>query len=509
MQKPLLRKITAVLCAVVIIASVASVIFLSDALSRSLKNKPILDVLSVETVEAAKPKNVYDKAFGLHFYSNATTYKRSTESLSEINFDPNKPTVIHVHGVQFNAVTANRNIYLDNEYNELFVNAQGWLDAGWNVGSFFWTQFSNDMPNDCENKWWSRNMGTYTYSDENKKRAFSDDVMTYALAEVFAAYYLGFLEKANFNGPQILLMGHSAGANGMYSVSNYLATLANNGKITKDYLPDRVVFHDAYLQNAPNENVIPWLNRPAGKNGSLGMAIETYQKLYDLGIANEYIKSSTFVSAAYLFVEGAEIFLDDMTAKTRFLDMNVNEHTASPAWFMLYLNTDFIDTTSGGYGVGVNVPLPYIYATRYIKYQQSERVQIENRDVKSDGGAQYSDIQEAKIAGFAFNDANGNGINDDRIKNRVDGIKVKLLSGNAVIAETVTKNGGYYEFVIGASNLGKALTVQVELSSTDFFVAKAVVGDNGNAIKANQKSDAVILNSKQIEIINIGLVKKV
>ena len=76
-------------------------------------------------------------------------------------FDPSKPSVIYVHGFA-RRTTARRfretfNWALNDAAYGLDVNAaDAWLDAGWNIGIFYWNTLADEeMPQDTESKIWT------------------------------------------------------------------------------------------------------------------------------------------------------------------------------------------------------------------------------------------------------------------------------------------------------------------------------------------------------------------
>ena len=124
-----------------------------------------------------------------------------------------------------------------------------------------------------------------------------------------------------------------------------------------------------------------------------------------------------------------------------------------------------------------------------------------------DDDVQFStNVEKPVIAGFAFNDVNGNGINDDRLFNRVQGIKVELYDGNTKIAETVTTEGGYYEFVIDGSYSGKNYRIKAILNNGMSFGKSSDGGYMNNGVGGDGYSEVINLNNKiDLKIVNIGI----
>ena len=76
-------------------------------------------------------------------------------------FDPSKPSVIYVHGFARRTTARRFRETFNWAHNDaaygLDVNAaDAWLDAGWNVGIFYWNQLADEeMPQDTESKIWT------------------------------------------------------------------------------------------------------------------------------------------------------------------------------------------------------------------------------------------------------------------------------------------------------------------------------------------------------------------
>lgn len=455
-----------------------------------------------------------DKLFGLFFYNADGTYIRTTANKDTVNFDPTKPTMIFFHGVQMN-MGYNRN--------ETVVEPEGWVAKGYNVASFFWSQMADFMPNICVDSVWSRDYIPFKYEENGVIIEEKEDCLNYSLAECFIAYYVDFMSQYNYTGSHIYFQGLSLGGNMLTAVNSYLLTLEKNKLVSTSLLPDRVTYYDTYMSNAVSDIFVPWLNKTIGENGTLKMTYEVAKELRSRGISVEYVASSIVSSLSTIGGGDKDLFVkftDQVTLlnfDASYAGMNEGiKHIAGKDWYHTVINEDiFYDYTAdepeedGIFAPGPNTPISYTYARMGSIYDMNPnqtKYDFEDDVIKS------TNITAPKIAGFAYNDLNNNGINDDRIYNRINGVVVELFdSNNNLVASTVTANGGYYEFLLKTSDLGKNFYIKIKLPQAK-VVGKYDTGTMlcmGNGIKASGQSEMVAINSVlDAKIINIGLIKE-
>lgn len=452
-----------------------------------------------------------DKLFGLFFFDENGVPSPVKNGVENVCYDKNKPTIIFIHGMQMG--------YGYKRYDPI-ANADGIVKAGYNFGVFLWSQLADcNLPGIGKQKIWGRTSGSFFYADENGNRVEeAEDVLKYATSEVFVAYYLDFMEKAGCDGSSVTITGHSLGANTLFAVTSYMTTLYKEGLITKEFLPDRFTYLDAYMDALEDKDTyVPWLQHTIGEEGVIGLAKEAVTAARELGISTEYIKSCEFISflsdlPIYGGEEGTSKSLFD---KMLYLDFNTEfttfegEHVASMNYALRSVGKitvkDASDPNGEALAFNLNTPISYSYARNGAIY----RMETNKTEFDFEDDVFYSEnITCAKIAGFAFNDANNNGINDDRVKNRVGGVTVKLYDedGN-VVAETKTSDGGYYEFNLKDTDVDKTFTVKAELTDGKF----GKTSDGGymnNGVDASGVSEKLRINSAfDLKIVNIGINK--
>lgn len=495
---------------IIIVAIIALLVVV--LVTACVPNQKKSDVELVKLADIEIPAKLdQDNLFGLFFFDENGVPTPVKDGVDKVCYDKNKPTIIFIHGMQMN--------YGYHRYDPI-ANADGIVKAGYNFGVFFWSQLADcGMPGVGKKKIWGRTCGNFFYADENDNRVEeAEDVLKYATSEVFVAYYLDFMEKAGCDGSSVTITGHSLGANTLFAVTSYMTTLYKEGLITKEFLPDRFTYLDAYMDALVDEETyVPWLHRTIGEEGVIGLAKEAVTAAREIGIATEYVKSCQLISflsdlPIYGGVEGTSKSLFD---KMLYLDFNTDfttfegEHCASMNYILRSVGEitvkDASDPNGSALAFNLNTPISYSYARNGVIYRmESNKTEFDFFD-----DVFYSEnISCAKIAGFAFNDANDNGVNDDRVKNRVGGVTVKLYDeGGNFIAETTTTDGGYYEFNLKASDVGKSFTVRAELKSGKF----GKIGSGGymsNGVNAQGVSAKLRINSAvDLKIVNIGINK--
>jgi len=448
-----------------------------------------------------------DNLFGLFFFDEEGNIAPTKNGVENVCYDPDKPTIIFIHGMQMN--------YGYNSYDP-FYNPDGVVKKGYNFGVFIWSQLADcTLPGNGKTKIWGRTNGSFFYEDEQGKRVEETvDVLKYSTAEVFVAYWLDFVEKAGCNSSTVTFAGHSLGANTLFAVTSYMTKLYDEGLITKDYLPDRCTYLDAYLDAFEDATVeVPWLKHTIEKGGIVKLGREAVLRARELGISTDYVASSIVSSLSDTVIYGGEpgtlaTLYDNMT----YLDYNcdyanpVSAHVACIYWIFNTIDRDIYDINDPTeYCYNFNTPVSYSYARNGAKYSMNSNRTESNF---SDDQHFVANVEKPKIAGFAFNDVNKNGINDDRIKNRVAGIKVALYSGDTLVAETVTTEGGYYEFELTSADIGKDFTVKVTLDSGMKITNGGNAGYMDNGINAEGISNVKIDSVIDLKIINIGIIKE-
>ncbi len=139
-------------------------------------------------------------------------------------FDPNKPSVIYVHG--FSRRTTARKFretfnwsHNDPQYGLDINSADRWVREGWNIGIFFWNNHADEeMPQDTESKIWTSNgrcgmryrticpkKGHVTFYASSRPSKSISQVLMDLLADVFRGSTAGYRLVGHSLGTQVVV----------------------------------------------------------------------------------------------------------------------------------------------------------------------------------------------------------------------------------------------------------------------------------------------------------------
>lgn len=443
------------------------------------------------------------------------TGKRYRYDSGEVPYDPSKPIVLYIHGWGGGGSIA---------------NPEDWIREGYNVGIMRWGELSTISPFDAQSKLWGIHEDMFWWERKNGKREF-EDVPSHCVTEILVACYNDFFKEYGFYGKEIRFMGHSLGAQATLAISNHMLTSLEKGVFCADYLPDRITMQDPYLSDMPDPTTVSWLEgEDLSEGGSSRLAYLTAKALHEKGVAIEGIRTSVVRIVAELFgtdyyedmapyvtwVDVASDFYPEDYDLSNIADMSLKHEYAldwPPDMFDQGLVKDY-SYQETAYAYSPHLPTAYSYARAGTLYDMPTNLL---EDDMSDDYQYSQNITSAKIAGFAFADNNLNGINDERVACRLEGVKVALYEDGKTeqITETLTSKGGYYEFLLEESSFGKQYYIKVELPKgyKGIDIPAQSVRDqnlmNCNGVNKKLRSEAVeITDAGTLHIIHIGAKKK-
>ncbi|SHJ28327.1 Ig-like domain (group 2) [Clostridium cavendishii DSM 21758] len=183
--------------------------------------------------------------YGIYWYGMGNKPYKFIPNQVNPAFDPSKPTIIYVHGWQpdYSIIKHRESFYFYGKN-----SADEWIKNGWNVGVFYWNQFSDEINvEDAEAKIWTINSdkgmrwrkgdGTYDSSNVIRKNA----------AELFYDEYVKALN--GYKGNEIRIAGHSLGSQMTIRLTKLISDNVDKGNISHELLPSRVALLDPYFSN--------------------------------------------------------------------------------------------------------------------------------------------------------------------------------------------------------------------------------------------------------------------
>ncbi|MCL2630598.1 MAG: hypothetical protein FWD49_03625 [Firmicutes bacterium] len=229
----------------------------------------------------------------------------TAEGASLVN--PDLPTVITVHGLQFNGghrsperFKVSSSIVCD--YASFGVE-EGNLDMsvlvlnhGHNVANFYWHRFAADEPNATEKKIWSKDgAGGVSYKLPNEKFNKGED-FDFSVAEFFVGEYLRAIKLIEgFGANEIRIAGHSMGTPLVTATAFILTELVRTKALHKSLIPNRIALLDGFLgivmlnvSLPAQRTTLSWTGKPHVKRSSSETLLACLNALNNSGVAVEF-----------------------------------------------------------------------------------------------------------------------------------------------------------------------------------------------------------------------------
>jgi len=215
----------------------------------------------IPTVGAVPQGDTYDPntlSYGLYWFGLNNVNQKFVPGEDNPYFDPSKPTIIFVHGWQ-PGISASYPPNFTYRYTEgIFprqVNtANAWVQAGWNVGIFYWNQFSDEplvtdaeakiwTPNGPKGMRWRRGDGSYAPAPPDTPSA----------GELFARTYIAAMTEHPYTGGNIRIAGHSLGGQMAVRMTWLVEQAIRAGDAPAAIRPTRVALLDPYWSLGPKD----------------------------------------------------------------------------------------------------------------------------------------------------------------------------------------------------------------------------------------------------------------
>ncbi len=423
----------------------------------------------------------------------------------DVPFDDNKPVIIFAHGMGTGTFGPYR---------------QKWLDAGYNVGCFMWSEFSDDEPFTGQSKVWGVLSGKMRWRGTSKFEY--EDIPSHSIAEIYAACYNDFFNSRTYSGSEIRLFGHSLGGQLTAALSSYFVAALDAGKMNPAFFPDRITLLDPFLCNDSDVTYISWRDSTLEDGGSVKAVLDTVRELKVKGTAVDFVRSSPWVEMA-AYAKGDDGYNQALRSEVAHLEFDTGFlplkygiyngiaacHEIGEDWYSGAIDQpifpDCSEDATGEFGISPLTPTSYIFARMGTSYALDLNSTDDNY---SDDTVRSLNIENPKIAGFVFLDNNGNGLMDDRIKCRMSGVKVLLYEKGSrkAVASCVTAENGYYEFTLEQN---KEYYIKAEKIKDYKFLAKTST-DSYAASGTDSKGRSADFSpaaAAALIITNIGLIK--
>ncbi|NKQ37315.1 MAG: cell adhesion protein [Chloroflexi bacterium] len=252
--------------------------------------------------------------YGLVWYGRDNASQPAKSGQDNPYYDSAKPTIIFVHGwlpdqagepptFQYTVADEEGNVLLDTNL------ANDWVEAGWNVGIFYWSPFADeDVVVAAENKIWTADSLTgmrWRSADGKYHVAGAPEVSASAL---FYEAYKSAL--ADYTGETIRLAGHSLGNQMAVAVTLQILAGIEQGEIAENLRPQRIALLDPYW-SLEKKDFLGDVNTGAAVRQAIT------EQIIPAGILVEWYRSSLLTQGEP--VSDANEALRPLTAYTRLI----------------------------------------------------------------------------------------------------------------------------------------------------------------------------------------------
>ena len=187
--------------------------------------------------------------FGIWWFNEHGEAEKFIAGKPNSNYDPQKQTVLFVHGWEKDSVTNNywreSPYFWNNKYVSNLNLGAIWKQKGYNIGAFYWNQFADEGEvKDAEAKVWKGNNGLKNMRYKLSNGTYVSYSTTKSITDLFYDDYLAALQN-NTSG-NIRIVGHSLGNQLATSVAYKLGLAIKKGSLPSYYMPSRIALNDAF-----------------------------------------------------------------------------------------------------------------------------------------------------------------------------------------------------------------------------------------------------------------------
>ncbi|MCX6110916.1 MAG: hypothetical protein NTZ90_15080 [Proteobacteria bacterium] len=225
--------------------------------------------------------------YGIYWYGKGNVAQKAVPGTPNRFFDVHKPTVIYAHGWQSNSYQSRtrENFAFDNpDIGRSQHLEDTWIDAGWNVGIFYWTQFADEyFVQNAEYKMWTpvSNVGMRWRTCDGSYRTAGSP--SNSIADLYFQSYVQAMR--GYQGDNIRLIGHSLGSQLALRLADLVAEGVAQDILPKALLPKRVTQLD------------PWWSGSFSSAPGIGAMVAVItQRLKNQGMIFEMFKSSDILA---------------------------------------------------------------------------------------------------------------------------------------------------------------------------------------------------------------------
>jgi len=249
---------------------------------------------------------------GIYWYGAGNARQKAVAGVANPYFKPARPTVLYVHGWQ-NGSSARRSRetfnYRQNDptYGVDVNLADAWVNAGWNIGIFYWGQYADEGEvTDAEAKIWTPSGPRGMRWRDCNGNYNAPPAGTPSAAQLMYNAYTSAM--SGYTGTTVRVAGHSLGSQMAVRFTKMVSDNVAAGRLPSNRLPDRVALLDPFFSKY-GKSYLPnsaWtgemVRRYVGELKGKGVVFEEYKTsgINALGIGDSNLGLTTMVAYADL-----------------------------------------------------------------------------------------------------------------------------------------------------------------------------------------------------------------
>jgi pimeloyl-ACP methyl ester carboxylesterase len=264
--------------------------------------------------------------YGIYWFGKGDVAAKASKDTKNPFFDPTKPTLLFAHGWQAASHVLKRRGSFNYSKTDPFSGidkdaADAWIAAGWNVGIFYWNQFSDEtVVWVAEEKIWTNlPVGWRPCSGEPSFAGVPNGNITDML-------YNSFIDAmGDYKGKNIRLAGHSLGNQLVTRLAERLTNEVASGKLSANFKPKRVALLDPF-----------WMKTLKGMDQRAPICREIIARLKKEGIIFERYTTTTLAEDADPNLELTQLIGETEIFPDYYGSLNSpSRHAAAPFLYFL------------------------------------------------------------------------------------------------------------------------------------------------------------------------------
>ncbi|MDR2267018.1 MAG: hypothetical protein LBE09_05485, partial [Christensenellaceae bacterium] len=361
------------------------------------------------------------------------------------------------------------------------IYAIPWLEAGFRVLCVKWDSLLDDTGNTDHAIFQANRVGVKLKTSTSILK-----VADVSITAIMSAFYLETMRSyIDSVTDEIAFVGLGNGATLALAVASYVAQYESLGEVDTRVIPDRVTLIDYNLTQTTGD--VPWLQARDADIGDILGAL-----LSRRGIALEIVEQSDSSIDDGIYKHAQTLRTPDSKSCLTYA-----MYPFTPTYDISMYNTH-------EYAVSRYTPTSYVLGRRGVIYNYVDTA-----------SANSMNVENPRIAGIVFLDANNNGIYDERIWQRIQGVKIEIYNRwgliDVLLASGYTDESGFYSFGLKAGYGNSFDKIFVKIYAPEYYGITSLIEYDqmfASAIDASGVSKMFELeHRKALKIINVGLIE--